>query len=222
MMNNIDKWKEFWDQQKTPLHRNNSEIWYQYYAEEINLILSSSGYLGGSVLESGCGNGALFDFLDINKEKYIGVDLSETLLSIFRNKHPLLELVCADASSYYTNKKFDLIFSNGVIQYFNKAMLTSYIQNAMGMLNSDGLLLMANIPWKAQRLSYSIGELGANPESSFMNTIKTFFRIKFKKDMMGEWYDPKDFLKYKNDEIDIKFYGSLFHPYRFSVVLKKN
>ena len=69
-----NRWGKFWNKQTTPLHRYNDPLWYKLYAEEINLILQTSGYNDGAVLEMGCGNGALFPFLNINKENYTGVD----------------------------------------------------------------------------------------------------------------------------------------------------
>ena len=118
-MTEADRWKQFWGKQTTPLHRFNTPFWYEKYAEEINLILKVSEYSGGAVLETGCGNGALFPYLDINKKEYTGVDISESLLSIFRSKHPDANLICGDSSTYLSNERFSLIFTNDASLYIN-------------------------------------------------------------------------------------------------------
>lgn len=224
-MNEINKWKEFWNKQTSPLHSYNSPAWYNLFADEINLILKAAKYTGGPVLETGCGNGALFTYLDINKEDYTGIDISSSLIEIFKANHPNVKLICGDASSFNLEKKFSLIFSNGVIQYFDKHMLGRYIQNSLNMLKEDGILLLANIPWRDVRNQYYSGELvsGENVKKSRYPRLKVIKALAWslivKNDSMGHYYNPKDFFKYS---ADATIYGSLFHPYRFSVVIRKN
>jgi len=223
-MTEVDRWKEFWNKQTNPLHSYNSEQWYELFAEEINLILKASEYRGGAVLETGCGNGALFPYLNINKADYTGVDLSESLLALFKEKHPNIDLICGDASTYSSKQRFSLIFSNGVVQYFDQKMLDVYIDNSMNMLQDNGVLLLGNLLWKDVRNQYHSGELvrGENVKKTKYPRLKllkakvwSFFGMH---DSMGHYYNPRDFYRYP---AEVTFYGSLFHPYRFSVVLKK-
>lgn len=225
-MSDITFWKSYWEKQSTPLHRYNDEHWYRMYAEEINLIAKSLGYQGGSVMETGCGNGALFDYLDIDKEKYVGTDISENMLNIFRNKHPELNLVCTDSSSYFCDQKFAMIFSNGVVQYFDDKRMELYIENSLKMLNPNGLMLLGNIPWKDLRKKNLSGELSAQSVIHSLPRLLKIYLYDFYitvsgKDPMGHWYNPRDFFKYRSKEVEIHVLGSLFHPYRFSLVLKK-
>lgn len=223
-MTEINKWKEFWNLQTSPLHSYNSPSWYKLFAEEINLILNASEYSGGAVLETGCGNGALFPYLNINKEDYTGVDLSDSLLEIFRKNHPGVNVVSGDASSYRSEKRFSLIFSNGVVQYFDKKMLEKYIQNSTEMLEQDGILLLGNLLWKDVRNQYYSGELvtGENiqkPRYPRLKLLKAkLWSLIGKNDFMGHSYNPRDFFQYEGDVV---IFGSLFHPYRFSVIIKK-
>ncbi|WYL96979.1 MAG: class I SAM-dependent methyltransferase [Gloeotrichia echinulata IR180] len=222
-MSRTNRWKKFWENQTTPLHRYNNEKWYRLYAEEINLITKSMGYQGGAVLETGCGNGALFDYLDINKENYIGTDISEKLLSIFQNKHPNLNLLCLDSTDYILpQKKFALIFSNGVIQYFNKQQVDLYVKQSLDMLENQGIIILANVLWKDLKSKYYGGELSINPrKNSTVFILKSVINEVLLKDNMGNWYNPRDFIKYQSENVEIQVFGSLFHPYRFSVALKK-
>ena len=223
-----NNWKTYWGKQTPPLHRYNDENWYRLYAQEINLIIDSLGYKKGAVLETGCGNGALFDYLNINKEEYVGTDISESLLNIFRNKHPNLELICTDSSQFTYEKKFSLIFSNGVIQYFDISMLNSYIKNGLKMLDQDGIIILANIPWKDLKENYYSGELSIklennhNINNNILSVIKNqILELLGKRNSMGKWYNPRDFLQYQNHNLALYVFGSLFHPYRFSIAIKK-
>jgi cyclopropane fatty-acyl-phospholipid synthase-like methyltransferase len=220
MSNNADYWKKFWDDQSTPLHRYNTPEWYTLYAKEINLILDTLGYNSGSVLETGCGNGALFDQLNINKSGYVGTDISSGLVEIFRSQHPELELVCTDSAAYKSDKKFSLIFSNGVIQYFDQKQLDQYIHNSLEMLNPGGILLMVNIPDRdAQKKYYTI-----NQRSVITATLqygKVLLQQLLKKPGIGNWYNSNYFYSYESKNIELQFFGSLFHTYRFTVAFKK-
>lgn len=223
-MTEISKWKQFWNQQTSPLHSYNSPTWYRLFANEINLILQAVEYKGGAVLETGCGNGALFPYLDIDKKDYTGIDLSDSLLEIFRKNHPDVNVISGDASSYRSEKRFSLIFSNGVVQYFNKKMLDKYIQQSIEMLEDNGILLMGNLLWKDVRNQYYSGELitGENvkkPRYPRLKLIKAkIWSLLDKNDFMGHAYNPRDFFEYSGE---VTIYGSLFHPYRFSVAIKK-
>jgi cyclopropane fatty-acyl-phospholipid synthase-like methyltransferase len=221
--NNLSYWKNFWDNQSSPLHRYNTDEWYLLYAKEINLILESVGYQGGSTLETGCGNGALFDNLEIDKTSYVGTDISENLIKIFQERHPELELLCTDSASYCVDRMFSLIFSNGVVQYFSPQQIHQYVENSIKMLNENGILLMANIPDRDARNKFYGGQnqsqvFGAVGVMKATIASKVFGK---KTQTLGDWYNVSDFLKYQDRGLEIQTFGSLFHPYRFSIALKK-
>jgi cyclopropane fatty-acyl-phospholipid synthase-like methyltransferase len=221
--NNLSYWKNYWDNQSSPLHRYNTDDWYRLYAKEINLILESVGYKGGSALETGCGNGALFDSLEIDKNGYVGTDISENLIRIFQARHPELELLCTDSARYCVDRKFSLIFSNGVVQYFNHQQIHEYVENCIKMLDKNGTLLMANIPDRDVKNKFYGGQNQSRFSSAIGVTKATIASKIFgqKTQTLGDWYSTSDFLKYQDRGLEIQTFGSLFHPYRFSIALKK-
>ncbi len=221
------RWKNFWENQSTPLHHFDTNKWYEFYAREINLLLEALEYQGGSVLETGCGNGDLFDYLNIDKEDYLGTDISAAMLDIFRSKHPQIELVCTDCCLYTIDRKFSLIYSNGAIQYLKAKQLDLYIEQSLSMLEDDGIMLVGNILWDKNRADfysqrYSPGELSLKfSQGNIFLYLKNIVKRFVSKDFLGYWYSPRDFLKYQNKQIQVYTFGSLFHPYRFSVAFKK-
>jgi cyclopropane fatty-acyl-phospholipid synthase-like methyltransferase len=219
MSSNSAYWRQFWEGKTSPLHRFNTAEWYHRYAQEINLILDALNYQGGSVLETGCGNGALFDSLAINKEDYVGTDISNSLIDKFQASHPKLKLLCTDSASYYEERKFSLIFSNGVIQYFDRKQLDVYVNNSLKMLDSSGILLMVNVPDRDSRHKFQ------SINSSFIQKVYqeakvTLFELSGRPSI-GCWYSVKDFNSYLGEGLEMQIFGSLFHPYRFSLALKK-
>jgi cyclopropane fatty-acyl-phospholipid synthase-like methyltransferase len=208
----VDKWKNFWEGQTSPLHHKNDDKWYSLYAQEINLILDSLDYQGGAVLETGCGNGALFDFLKIDRKGYVGTDISDSMLEIFQAKHPDLELISTNSATYKTDRKFSLIFSNGVVQYFDRQSLDTYIENSMEMLAENGILILGNVLWKDLKCKQFY--------SSYAKYIALRF-ILMKNDNMGWWHSPGYFRKYDREGFQRYTYGSLFYTYRFSLAFKK-
>ena len=221
------RWKDFWESQSTPLHHFNNDKWYEFYAREINLLLEILEYQGGSVLETGCGNGALFDYLQIDKKDYLGTDISEAMLAIFQTNHPQLKLICTDCSSYTVDRQFSLIYSNGVIQYLKPKQLDLYIHNSLAMLEQNGILLIGNMLWDKSKADfyakrYSPGELSLKfSQGNILIYLKNIVKQFVDRDFLGYWYSPNDFLKYQNHQIQAYTFGSLFHPYRFSVAFKK-
>jgi cyclopropane fatty-acyl-phospholipid synthase-like methyltransferase len=221
------RWKIFWENQNTPLHNFNNKKWYELYAKEFNLLLAAVEYNGGSVLETGCGNGALFDYLNINKNDYIGTDISEKMLSIFKVAHPQTELICTDCCLYTVDRKFSLIYSNSVVQNLNSKQLDLYIQNSLPMLAEDGIMLIGNILWDKSRADfyshrYAPGVLSLKiSKGNISMYLRNIAKKVIGKDYLGYWYSPNNFLKYQNENIQAYIFGSLFYPYRFSVALKK-
>jgi cyclopropane fatty-acyl-phospholipid synthase-like methyltransferase len=214
-------WKEFWNKQETPLNRENNKKWYKLYAGEINLLYKLLDVKNGNVLETGCGDGQLFEHFDFIKKEYVGIDYSKSLLDRFKEAHPSINLIESDASKYKDNTKYSFIFSTGVIQYFDKQMLDEYIKNSLEMLEDGGVLLMSNIPNSLLRFSYNNGELSSKLKKR--NKLKSFLialYVKYTKRNLGHWYRPNDFLQY-GDDLDIKIFGSIFYPYRFSVAITK-
>jgi 2-polyprenyl-3-methyl-5-hydroxy-6-metoxy-1,4-benzoquinol methylase len=70
----------------------------------------------GSLLDIGCGDGVLMDYVPADKiTRYVGVDLAQEALDRFRGLPKGGELVCTDLQSYQTAEKFDAILFNEVL-----------------------------------------------------------------------------------------------------------
>ena len=220
-------YKAFWQKQTTPLHRFNDEATYKAYALELKNIFEYYGHKGGKVLEIGCGNGALFPYFDFDAASYRGVDISRSLLDIFKAKYPNLDLVLADGSEYKMNEKYELIFGNAVHQHFNSKMLKQHLTEIQGAMSPSGIIVLANLPYRYFKLDYYCGELSGNNKmrTRFEKVISIFkyylasFRRKFSG--IGYWYSSYDITSMLGPDYEIKTLGSNFYPYRVHLVITK-
>lgn len=74
-----------------------------------------------TVLDLGCGNGALTEKLSQTCARAIGLDASAELLKIARRKYPDLKFIQADATNFELPGPVDAIFSNAVFHWVDAA-----------------------------------------------------------------------------------------------------
>jgi cyclopropane fatty-acyl-phospholipid synthase-like methyltransferase len=212
------RWRCFWEQHNTPLHRRDDDTFYRPYARELQLLYEDLH--PARVLEIGCGNGALYAHLGFSEvDVYRGVDFSSAMLREFQRLHPGVDTVCALGHSYEDASRYDLIFSNGVVQYFNPQMVAEHIAKAAGMLAPGGRIICASVPLKYSRWAFWRGRLGGPPPLSFPKFLVSVARKLFK-DNMGFWYAPTTFERLAQEHgLTSRVYGSMHYIYRFHVVL---
>jgi cyclopropane fatty-acyl-phospholipid synthase-like methyltransferase len=213
-----ERFAAFWKDIDVPLHRSDDDEHYQAYGKELRLLLE--GRQSGAVLELGCGNGGLYNHLGFDQSSgYVGVDFSPAMIKRYKQKHPELELHCADASTFCVDRKFDVIFSNAMIQNFDNEMLEQHIFNAKHMLADGGVFICASYPAGALKKSYYSGESGSDPKKArLINWIMTIIRGADRP--MGKWHYNKDIaLRADRHGLKCQFFGSLYYLYRNHVVM---
>lgn len=69
-----------------------------------------------SVLDAGCGNGRLLDWLNISANSYLGLDQSQALIEIARQEHPSYQFIVKDLTSVSSlpTDKFTIVFCSAV------------------------------------------------------------------------------------------------------------
>ena len=223
MTSNVNHWKNFWADKTDPLHTHSDQDYYKSYGKELSVLLPKEEY--ESILELGCGSGSLYKPLGFDKAKfYVGVDLSQSMLDEFHISHPNLPLFQDSADTYKDSNKYDLIFTNGVIQYLSIRMLKKQLINALSMLTEDGMIIHSSIPWKSMRKQYITGSIMPPYKGLNIKNLALYWALNLglKKDSMGNWYSIKDFKTLAKElGLNAKFYGSMYYPYRFHITLKK-
>lgn len=96
-----------------------------------------------SVVEVGCGTGHLASRFSINGMDYIGMDLSESMISIARSHNPLLTFLLADMRLFRLERKVDAAIITGrTISYLvtNEDVLGTF-RSINNNLNVEGTLV---------------------------------------------------------------------------------
>lgn len=118
----------------------------KYMAEKLFEIIKTKGENYKEIIEIGCGTGIFsekivnffensnFEFVDISNEMIL-----KAKLKINENKN--IKYICCDGESYRGEKKYDLIVSNAVFQWFQN--IEESIKNYFDMLNEGGVLLFS-------------------------------------------------------------------------------
>ena len=75
---------------------------------------------GSTVLDLGCGNGALTHRLRQSGFQVMGLDASPDLLSAARKSYPDIEFVLGDAVDFSLPEPVDVVFSNAVFHWIEK------------------------------------------------------------------------------------------------------
>ncbi len=219
-MNTLKKWRAYWADKILPEHSEDTEDFYRLHAQELRILIGQKAL--GRVLEIGCGNGALYPYLSFDQARYRGVDFSPSMLEVFRKKFPQADLVLGEGSSYVeTGVMYDLIFSDGVIQYFNIDMLDHHLACARTMMHQDSRLICGSIPWEAQRWRYYAGLVPPRLLSRLFSLPLLLAKNAFQGDPIGHWYRLRDVQKLTaRHGLSVLFYGSLVYLHRFHAVMR--
>jgi cyclopropane fatty-acyl-phospholipid synthase-like methyltransferase len=212
-------WRDYWSAQNSPQHRDSTAEFYRRHAAELTLMM---GAPPPTVLELGCGDGALYEALGFDAVDYTGVDFSPAMLEQFATRHPDARLVLGDAADYRDDaRRHDLVFSNQVVQYLDKESFGRLLANASAMLAPRGAVVTASVPCRALRLRYFTGEYSGQRT----NPARNAYRIAggLVGDRIGRWYSFAEI-----DRLGEQFgfrselYGSIYYPYRFHVRMTRD
>lgn len=111
----------------------------------------------GRLLDFGCGNGRLLDFLEKEKTdlEYQGADVSRGLIEIAKEKHPTKTfIVLKDANKLpFESESFDLVVAIAVFHHLSPEMARKTLQELKRILKKDGeIILTLWCLWKRKYL----------------------------------------------------------------------
>ena len=210
-------WKQFWSQQDDPRHPRNDPDFFLTHGRELALVVGDPA--GKRVLEFGCGSGSLFRSVGFDKAaSYRGVDFSQKMLTVFQSAHPRVDVVSADASTYLDERKYDLIFSNAVVQYFDRPMLRRHLANARRMLHPGGKLIVGSVPWRGSRAAFHLQAYSPRAERRMLRGLAVLARSYLGVDQIGHWHSFSEFSDAADEHgMTAAFFGCVQYPYRFHV-----
>ena len=89
------------------------------YGNDVLELIDTAGVK--DVLDLGCGNGALTNVLAGKGFSVIGMDASEEMLEIARSNYPGIPFIRADAVDFALESPVDVVFSNAVFHWIDRA-----------------------------------------------------------------------------------------------------
>jgi ubiquinone/menaquinone biosynthesis C-methylase UbiE len=101
---------------------------------------------GDFVLDAGCGNGRLLDYVKLTTEQYHGLDQSVSLIKIAQNLHPKYKFTLGELTdkNNYPNKQFSLIFCSAVLSHIpSKSERRKVLKNFLEVSQIGGRLVVS-------------------------------------------------------------------------------
>lgn len=137
----------------------------------------------GKVLDFGCGNGRLLEFIQNDELDYVGVDTSKKLIRIARKKYPNKSFVqiSDERKLPFEDGEFDMIFAIAVFHHFTPKMADNALSEMKRVLKDDGVLVLTiwNL-WNKKYLRFLL-------KSFLKGSVNLAARISFKYQDEVQW-----------------------------------
>lgn len=121
-----------WDENK---YSSDFSFVHQYGNSLMDLI---DGNNRGTVLDLGCGNGALSKVMHDKGYDVTGIDASKELLDISRKNYPDIKFIEADATNFSLKEPVDIVFSNAVFHWINREYQQDMLKCVYEVLKENG------------------------------------------------------------------------------------
>ena len=139
----LNKTKEDYNLIAEDFSRTRERLW-----EELGFLFEDYLSPGEKVLDLGCGNGRYLEFFRKKNIEYFGVDSSEKLIKIAKNKYPEVNFKVGDALKLsFPDNFFDKIYSIAVLhQVPSDSFRLQFLKEVKRVLKPKGLLILT--VWK--------------------------------------------------------------------------
>jgi len=213
-----EHWEKYWNKQTDARHVSGEPEYQQRLAAEMCFHMGKLS--DKKILEIGCGDGSLIPYLPITPERYTGIDFSTSLLNIFKKNHPQFTTKAQGALEYLeqNTSKFDLIFSFGVLQYFDSTALDQLFKLQKEALAAGGKACHFGVPvlelQKLFRAGQGVQQICNFKPRSVLKQLKSKFT-----NNIGNWHKLPDLHQAStNAGYTTDIYGGMNYLYRINLV----
>lgn len=137
----LKKTKEDYNKAALEFSKRRQRVW-----EEMQFLFEDYLIPGEKVLDLGCGNGRFFELFYRKNVNYFGVDFSERLIEIAKEKYGGrgAKFQVADALTLpFPDNFFDKVYSIAVLHHIpSKALRQQFLKETQRLLKPEGLLLL--------------------------------------------------------------------------------
>jgi 2-polyprenyl-3-methyl-5-hydroxy-6-metoxy-1,4-benzoquinol methylase len=141
---------------------------YRYYYEDLYGLIRDQVEPGSTVLDLGCGDGALL--ASLQPSFGVGVDFSLTAIQQARSHHPDLEFVCADVERLPVGGTFDYVIVSNVVGYLIDVQ--EFFRNLSRVTHPASRVIVAyyNFAWEPLlKLAEALGLKTRQPLQSWLS-----------------------------------------------------
>lgn len=194
MINRRHKWKLYWSERDEPGQAFSHDTFYPMLATTL-LALCEPREIR-SILEFGCGNGALFEFLHTATSGYTGIDQSQAMVDSFRRSHSEVDVRVGDACSYVDpQQQYDLIFSYGMLQYLTSDMLSNHFTHCRAMMHDASILICGGLPMRVNRSDYLLGRFSPPYTRRGLFGFRRQLARLIRGDELGTWFEIPELIR---------------------------
>ena len=198
--------------------RNDDNFFHRHAME----ILSVTGrWDGQKILEFGCGNGALLSDLGVHETtRYVGVDFSSELVAQLRARFRDLEVHHSTVKEYRDKRKYDIIYSNALLQYLNIQETLELLSKSKGMLTQNGRIIMCSVYWHRRFFESLTDGLKNNYEINLPRGVYRYLKLKGKS-KNEYWHTIATFRNWaEKNNFSLELYNSVHYLPRIHIILR--
>ncbi len=115
-----------------------------YFWESLQFLIDDYVKPGFKILDSGCGNGRLYELLKDKNIEYTGLDFSEAMINEARLRYSGVNFMVANSLNlWFPEKSFDIIYSFAVLHHIpSKELRLKFLLEAKRVLKDDGYFII--------------------------------------------------------------------------------
>ena len=130
--------QNLYNSQSVDWDKSRQQIWERSIIDFATQIPSYS-----TILDVGCGNARLYQFLQDKTINYTGIDDSKELIDLCRQKYPKANFINNNALDISYNNQFDYAFSIAVLHHIPSTDLQiKFLKNIFNSLKTNGKLFL--------------------------------------------------------------------------------
>lgn len=190
----LQKTKQDYNQIAEDFSRTRQRIW-----EEIRFLFDDYLQQGDKILDWGCGNGRYFEIFKGKNINYIGIDNSEKLIEIAKQKYPQANFRITNNSVIpFSDNYFDKVYSIAVLHHIpSKELRIKFLQEAKRALKPGGLLILTVWKFKSEKerkllLKYTILKLLGKSKLDFKDILDPWGK---ELDRYYHWFSKRELKK---------------------------
>lgn len=155
-----------------------AEKYVEYFGDDWEFLEDINGFINstasnGKILDLGCGSGYISKYMADNGLQPIGIDFSEKMIEIAKQKYPQIpfyKMDIADVGNYFDENTFDGLLAIYTLYFIPKEQMDSVLESLSKILKDGAnLLIVTQIGKGEQFVDESLMPSGKNEKALFVN-----------------------------------------------------